>query len=154
MATKFRLKEKAVAVEKAFKESLEIAGNDAVAHFKKSFDNQGFTDESLTTWKPRKGQIRGLGANVRGGLPNTKKTLTKTGALKKSIRVVSTNGLKVRIESALAYSAIHNEGLRGNAWGRHPFKMPKREFMGNSRLLERRSFAKMKAKVKTAILNA
>jgi len=151
---KFRLDEKAKAVDKAFKEALEIAGNDAVLHFRKSFDNQGFTDENLEHWKPRKGQIRALGANVKGGLVNTKKTLTKTGALKRSIHKTMLVGLRLKVVSDLVYAQIHNQGLTGKAWGKHYFKMPKRKFMGNSRKLERIQMAKILAKVNTAWKNA
>lgn len=157
MANKFRLKQKAAAIDKAFKESITIAGKDAVAHFKKSFDHEGFTDENFSRWKPRRGQWMSVGASVRGSrgaLPNTKKTLTKTGALKRSIRIAYNTGMRIMVWSNLPYSAIHNEGLTGRAWGRHSFRMPKRKFLGNSRNLERRTLAKLTAKVNTASMNA
>jgi phage gpG-like protein len=153
MATKLNFTAKAVAIERNIPKFLGIAAKDAQVHFQKGFDNQGFTDENLQTWKPRKGQIRSLGASVRSRLPNTKKTLTKTGALKRSIRIMNSGSRRIRIVSDLPYSAIHNDGLMGRAWGRHSFKMPKRQFIGNSRILERRTMAKGVAIFQTALLN-
>ena len=158
MANSFKeinFKAKARAVDLAFKEAIQIIAKDAVVTFKHNFDLQGFVDESLQSWKPRKNQIRSMGASVRGGLINTKKTLTKTGALKRSIRYLSgIRGYSATVISDLPYSQIHNEGLRGNAWGRHNFQMPKRKFMGRSSRLERLSFAKIQAKINTAFRNA
>ena len=153
--SKFRLKEKAIAVDKAFKEAIQIVAKDAVVTFRKNFELQGFVDESLETWKPRNNQIRQLASGVSSRFPNTKKTLTKTGALKRSIRqLTGISQYKYIIESNLPYSAIHNYGLRGMAWGRHPFQMPKRKFMGRSARLERMGFNKIQAKVNTAFKNA
>lgn len=155
MANKFKLDKISKAVDNAIKESIFIAGKDALAQFKKSFVDEGFTDDHLEKWKPRQRQIRGsLGAGLSRNHPNTKKTLTKTGALKRSIRIGFRTATSVRLISNLPYSAIHNEGLRGMAWGKHSFKMPKRKFMGNSKNLEKRTFAKMTAKINTAIRNA
>lgn len=197
MATKFRLLQKAAAVDKAFKEMVAIAANDAQRQFKKSFYDEGFTDESFEHWKPRKGQIRSLGAKSIG-----RKTLTKTGALKRSIRIsLRPGGYSARVFTVLPYAAIHNEGgtinqniaagarrhrsgdfdykteksvrydrktggrkstfMRVRGSGVQFFKahsrtihMPKRKFLGASRDLERRTMAKMKAKINTAIKNA
>jgi phage gpG-like protein len=148
MATQLRLKEKASAIEATNRKMLQIAATDAKNHFVKSFANEGFTDETLQTWKPRKGKIRSLGAYSLG-----RKTLTKTGKLRRSIsfRVGSKSAT---VFSNLPYSAIHNEGLTGLAWGKHSFKMPKRKFLGNSKILERRTQAKWLAQLKTAIRNA
>lgn len=142
------------AVDFAIKDALAIAGRDAVAHFKKSFDEEGFTDSTLQKWERRKGQIRGGGiVRLKKKGINTKKTLTKTGALKRSIRITSFSAKKTEITSDLPYSGIHNAGLRGRVWGKHSFQMPKRQYMGNSRKLERYTYAKFIAKVNTAIRN-
>jgi phage gpG-like protein len=102
----------------------DILANDSVNFFKKSFRKQGWEDTGVQRWKPRKG-------NKDAG----RGTLIKTGDLVKSLSVESANWKKIRIVSALPYSAIHNEGLKGKAFGKHPFTMPKRKFMGRSRKL-------------------
>ena len=148
MANKFRLKEKSIAIDKAVRDMVKIAAKDAEVFFQKSFSNEGFTDERLEHWKPRKGKFNSLGAKAIG-----KKTLTKTGALRKSIMFKMYNGYSAIIYSNLPYSAIHNEGLDGLAWGKHLFKMPKRKFIGNSKTLEKRTAAKFRAKIVTAFKN-
>lgn len=156
MATQLNFTAKAKAIENAGRKFIVIALKDASIHFDKGFDNQGFTDETLQTWKKRKGQIRSLGANTRGGrnaLPNTKKTLTKSGDLRRSRRIQN-QGNRGKVYYDSAYADIHNDGLMGRAWGRHSFKMPKRKFIGNSKILERRTMAKGVAIFKTALLNA
>ena len=153
MANSFKeinFKAKALAIDVAFKAAIQIIAKDAVVTFKHNFYLQGFVDESLQSWKPRNGKLRSLGAVSRD-----KKTLTKSGKLKRSIRYVSgINGYSAKVISDLPYSQIHNEGLRGNAWGRHNFQMPKRQFMGRSSRLERLSLSKIKSKIKTAFKNA
>lgn len=153
MANKFKIPELISKVDFAIKDAIAIVARDSEAHFKKSFANEGFTDESLQKWEKRKNQIRSFGlAKLKYKHVNTKPTLYKTGALKNSLRTSLRNNIAI-ISSSLPYSAIHNEGLMGKAWGVHPFKMPKRQFMGNSKSLERRSQAKFIAKINTAILN-
>ena len=153
MANKFKIPELISKVDFAIKDALAIVARDSVLHFQKSFANEGFIDESLQKWEKRKNQIRNFGlAKLKYKHVNTKPTLTKTGALKNSLKTSLRNNIAI-ISSSLPYSAIHNEGLMGKAWGKHPFKMPKRQFMGNSKSLERRSQAKFVAKINTAILN-
>lgn len=140
-------------VDFAVKDTIAILARDANQHFRKSFSNEGFTDEVLQKWKPREKQIRGTGlVRLKYKHVNTKQTLTKSGRLRNSIKTSLGRNIAV-LTSSLPYSAIHNDGLMGRAWGKYPFKMPKRQFMGNSRSLERRSQAKFIAKINTAILN-
>lgn len=102
-------------------------------YFKKSFDNEGFTDRGFWHWTPLK---RERPKRFRG-----RKILTNTGKLKNSIKTTS-NSTKtdfyVRFYSNVKYAAIHNEGLNGRAFGKYPFKMPKRMFMGYSYILDKK----------------
>ena len=101
----------------------------AAKHFDNSFVNEGFTYNSLMRWRERK---------KRG---NGHKILQDTGKLRRSIKsnvFTTKDGFEIRFKSKLPYAAIHNEGLMGRAFGRHPFKMPKRQFMGYSRVLDLR----------------
>ena len=153
MANKFKIPQLISKVDFAVKDTIAILARDANQHFRKSFSNEGFTDEVLQKWKPREKQIRGTGlVRLKYKHVNTKQTLTKSGRLRNSIKTSLGRNIAV-LTSSLPYSAIHNDGLMGRAWGKYPFKMPKRQFMGNSRSLERRSQAKFIAKINTAILN-
>ena len=174
MANKFKIPELISKVDFAIKDAIAIVARDSEAHFKKSFANEGFIDESFSPWKRLKvlKSKRGKGYDTyrHAGTDDARgktfkvnrenfvrsvkrnKILTKTGALKNSLKTSLRNNIAI-ISSSLPYSAIHNEGLMGKAWGKHPFKMPKRQFMGNSKSLERRSQAKFIAKINTAILN-
>lgn len=102
----------------------------AAKHFDDSFVNEGFTYNSLWKWKHRKRPDR-----------YSHKILQDTGKLRRSIRsnvFTTKNGFEVRFKSNVVYASIHNEGLIGKAYGKHPFKMPKRQFMGYSRVLDLR----------------
>lgn len=141
---KFKLNKISIAVDKAFKESLDIVAKDAKAFFEKSFRDEGFTDNSFDKWQPRKGQLRGgLGAALKGSHFNTLPTLTKKRVLRRSLKIVKGFNM-ITIFTNVPYAARHNYGLDG---------MPQRKFMGHSRLLERRMRAKVTAKINTAIKN-
>jgi phage gpG-like protein len=102
----------------------------AEKHFDDSFKNEGFTYNSLWKWQPRKRPDR-----------QRHKILQKTGKLRRSIKskvFTTKDGFEIRFKSNLVYAKIHNEGLMGKAWGKHSFKMPKRQFMGYSRVLDLR----------------
>ena len=121
------------------------AGTIAVNFSKKRFRKKNWIDGSINPWKPRKKKSNGS-------------TLVKSGRLKRSIRKISSGKLKVLIGTDVPYAQIHNEGgtikkrvnvrshNRGNGRKRknarvraHTRKMnlkiPKRQFLGNSKLL-------------------
>jgi phage gpG-like protein len=104
----------------------KVLANDCVNFFKASFKKQGWDDQGLVKWKGRKNDVDPGRAILIG---------KGSGHLRQSIVVQSANWQKVVIVSQLPYSAIHNEGLDGKAFGKHNFKMPKRKFMGNSKKL-------------------
>lgn len=98
-------------------------------HFVRSFANQGFTDSTLEKWKPRKRDSR-----LERGKPN-RAILVKSGRLRRSLRRQKLGKYGVVILTDVPYAKIHNDGLMGRAWGKYPFKMPKRQFMGPSRIM-------------------
>lgn len=57
--------------------------------------------------------------------------LVQSGDLVRSVEASIDRGeeITVSIASDKIYAQIHNEGLMGKAWGKHPFKMPQRQFM-------------------------
>lgn len=154
MANKFQIPKLEKAVDFALTDALAIAARDAKVWFDKSFQNQGFTDETLEKWQPRKGSIRQGMFRMKRNNPNTKPTLYGKGNLKRATRITSFSKRKQVISNDLVYAEIHNEGLMGRAWGKHFFKMPKRQFIGNSRKLERFTQAKINSKINTAIMNS
>lgn len=117
-------KEMYVAVNEMRKDLTKMASK----HFDDSFKNEGFTYNTLWKWQPRKRPNR-----------YTHKILQKSGKLRKSIKsnvFTTKESFEVRFKSNVIYAKIHNEGLMGMAYGKHPFKMPKRQFMGYSRVLD------------------
>lgn len=136
------LKRKIAALEKVKTTLPTILANESVNFFKQSFRKQGWEDEGVQPWKPRKSTDK----KNKG-----KAILVQSGDLRNSITIESANWGKIRIVSQLPYSAIHNEGLNGKAWGKHPFKMPKRKFMGRSRKLMNNLRGKMENKINNAM---
>ena len=93
--------------------------NLAVKHFNMSFDREGFVDKTFQAWQPSQRALRGEG-----------RTLTRTGALRRSIRSVKTTYPNSKIVSDLQYSARHNDGEGGAT---------QRQFMGRSEVLDKAS---------------
>jgi phage gpG-like protein len=81
---------------------IQQAAGMAVAHFKASFTNQGFTDQALVKWKPRKGGPNNKGRAIE----------VKSGAERRSIRIKNTSidGAIVGIDEGLPYAEIQNFG--------------------------------------------
>ena len=107
-------------------------GNMALNHFIGSWRNLGFTGASLQKWAPRKKATR---KNMGRAL------LVQTGHLRMSMAVRSANWRAIRIGSyGIPYAERHNKGLGG---------MPKRQFVGNSKVLNDKIQRKIKTEIKT-----
>ena len=137
MANRFDMGKVEKQVRTQLEASLVLIVRTGKTFFYDSFRKQGFDDKTVTKWTPRKKADKRAGRAI----------LVKSGDLRRSIRfdTVNKNNLSVRIASDLPYAKIHNDGLMGNAWGKAPFKMPKRQFIGDSYQLNE--------KVKKIILN-
>ncbi|PLW89998.1 phage virion morphogenesis protein [Mucilaginibacter sp.] len=74
----------------------------ALTHFKESFTNQGFTDETLQKWQARKG----------GAKNNGRAILINRGILKRGLRIkhTSIDGAIVGEDEGIPYADIHNFG--------------------------------------------
>ncbi len=109
-------------IERQIAASLSAVATLARNHYVESFRNQGFTDEWLNKWTPRKARDRGR--QSRG----SRAILVRSGSLRNSIkaRVV---GYTIIISSDLPYANIHNDGGQGAR------RMPKRQFVGYSAVL-------------------
>lgn len=100
-----------------------LLGNEVVRHTLDNFKLQGFKQSEgfVQRWQPRKPSRR----RERG----RRAILVKSGALRRSVRVVSVSPTSALVASRLPYSKRHNDGLKG---------MPQRKFLGNSRALRQR----------------
>ena len=127
-----------------------LVGNEAVNFTLDNFKRQGFLGDSFQPWLRRKDP------NKWGQHPtrNSRPVLMDTGALRRSIRMISHNGDTVVIGSDMPYAQAHNEGVRlgeiqsvkafsrktksGKISTVEPFtrrinqNIPKRQFMGDS----------------------
>jgi phage gpG-like protein len=136
-----------VKLQKTLTAFITVMGTDAKNHFVKSFRNQGFEDDSIQRWQPRKNEISGGIARVRRKSLGSRAILVKTGDLRRSVRVISKSYRSIVVGSDLPYAQIHNDGLYGNAYGKYRFKMPKRQFIGHSNKLIRQLRAKLDSRI-------
>jgi hypothetical protein len=100
----------------------EIVKTEALNHFEKSWDNQGFTDTNLQKWKPRKAPKRigkrgkvlkayeNFEAKENRGILISHASDTKGTHLKDSNRG-SINGDIITISNDKVYAKRHNEGI-------------------------------------------
>lgn len=93
-----------------------IVAVEAERHYAGSFRNEGFTDKSLKPWPKRKKK-----ESPRRAL------LVRTGALRRHATTAHTRGSHVDFVFALPYAKRHNEG---------DSKMPQRQFIGQSEVLD------------------
>lgn len=126
------LKKQIAALNKVKSTLPTIIANTAENFFKASFRKQGWDDQTTRRWQGRIGQIHGGIAMVSMKSAGSRGILIKSGSLRRSIHTTVATWKRVVIVSDLPYSAIHNNGGMGLAWGKHRFKMPQRKFMGNS----------------------
>jgi phage gpG-like protein len=127
---KFNLKGAEKKARKALENAVVEIGNTAKNFFVENFRKQGFDDKTVEKWKARKKKTyRTKSGKVVDD--TTRAILVKTGDLRRSIiRVPNRAALNVKIQTDLIYAKVHNDGLRaGRGKG---FKMPKRQFIGDS----------------------
>ena len=107
-----------------------LIANTSKNHFVEGFRRGGFmTDDSVGGWKPRK---------YKSKRSQGRAILVKTGDLRRSILVKSRAPERIIIGTeGIRYAMVHNFGLEtGRRKAR--FIMPKREFIGDSKTLERK----------------
>lgn len=116
--------------------------NKAVNHFKENFREGGFVDATLEKWQPRQGEIRGGLARLAKGQKGRRAILVKSGLLRRSIKKlrVTPNSIIVGTNST-TYASYHNQGIG---------HMPKRQFIGRSKVLSKSISSLISAYVKKA----
>lgn len=137
-------------------DALEIIAVEGINHIEETYENEGFTDEHLEKWQPRKTtdkkgkdktRYRTNRKGKRGDLTRfgrknkDRKTLTGTGSggdkLRHSWRAEKGSG-SVTFTNDKEYAQRHNEGTDG---------MPQRKQVGQSAILDK----KIKKKIDTTI---
>lgn len=95
-----------------------------------NFQQEGFTDATLQKWQPRKA-AKGKKADKDKG----RALLVQDSTLKGHALKGRSHGNQVDFVFPLEYMKVHNEGLQaGRGKG---FTMPKRQYVGESLLLEK-----------------
>lgn len=126
-----KIKENAGQIKHAIDRTIPVkAGRAAKDHFQENFKKSGFVNNGLHPWTRSK---RIGTAKDSAGSYGT--LLSGRNHLYSSINYKPERG-KVTISNEVPYARVHNEGLRAGR-GRG-FKMPKRQFIGESRELTKK----------------
>lgn len=137
-----QLREAAEKFKRESKKILVIAAEHAVQFFQENITGrQGFLDRKVEKWPKRKNKVD-PGRNIlvgKGGGSKLYKSISRTGLTSKKVII----GIKGK---ARVYASVHNFGLRsGRGKG---FTMPKRQFMGESKVLNKKIVRLIKARIK------
>lgn len=108
-----------------------VMGKIAVDHFKESFQNEGFTDNTLEKWDEVK---RRLNPKVTGAKASRAILTGDTANLGESFEEPVIEKAQVTIKSDLPYAKAHNEGTT-TAGRNRSVTIPKRQFIGDSQKL-------------------
>lgn len=117
-------------------------GRVALEHIEGNFEKGGFVDEVLNPWKEverRKPSSPWYGHSGQTGKFSPERT--EAPILHGETRELSrANGMElrpngVRISNSTPYAAVHQNGLQAKAYGKKSFMMPKRPFMGHSKVM-------------------
>ena len=145
MARRIKIKQIQRALERYKRQApLRIAAM-ATNHFKDSFRMQRFNDDGASPWQARKA------TDKRARRFGSRNILVKSGRLRNATRKELATFKIIRIVNKTRYASIHNQGLRGKAYGKYDFTMPKRQFMGKSRKLDRRISKKIRSEFGKAL---
>lgn len=134
----------------------DIMGTEAVEHFRESFTNEGFTDETLEKWpdvKRRDPNSEWHGHSGQTGKFSTARTTAKiltgeTNELQNAFSYTHTdNGVKVINDKP--YAGVHQFGLMAKIYGKKAFTMLKRPFVGRSKVM----IQKINSELKERIIN-
>ena len=155
----------------------EIVGTEAVRHYRKSFDNEGATDETLKKWpdvKRRDPNSPWYGFSLGSNSPRPLKpgahvkAKKKTGTAKTNfsptraadkVLTGETNDLRnaikytvkpdrVTVSNSLPYARVHNFGEKAMIFGRKAFTMKARPFIYPSAVLKKIIYDKIAAEMK------
>lgn len=157
-----RVREKLDEIRRYREQDLpDIIGSEAVNHFRESFANEGFTDETTEKWKDVK--RRDPSSRWYGFAPDNKGRFSTTRAVDKILTGHSKelqNSItytkktdRVSVYTDKVYAAVHQFGLQAKIFGRKAFTMTARPFMGKSKKLEENIYAKIKRDLERILFN-
>lgn len=133
MKNRFDISQLTKAVERGLDDSVNQIRIRAEYFYLDTFKKEGFTDKTFKAWAPRKRDRQGRQSrDQRRGL------LVQSGDLRRSISVEKrpNNSVEVFVDENISgksgrvvnYAEVHNKGIG---------KMPKRQFIGESAMLNR-----------------
>lgn len=118
-------------------------GRVALDHIEQNFAQEGYVDEALNPWQEvvrRKPDSPWYGHSGQLGKPSGERTQAPIlqGETRELSRATRMEFLPdgVRIVNSTPYAAVHQFGLPAKIYGKKPFVMPKRPFMGPSGVME------------------
>lgn len=150
-ARRFNEKMKKVADFTQGDDIKDILGTESVDYFKESFQNEGFTDETLNPWKDvkrRDPESPWYGHSKQTGKFSSARTTAKilSGEKLELQNAITyrriTNG--ARIMNDKPYASVHQYGGRAKIYGKKEFQMTPRPFIGRSAILVSNIEAKIK----------
>jgi len=110
----------------------DIMGVEAVNHFKDSFKNEGFTDETLEKWQDVERRNPSSKWYKEGKASAGRKILSgETKELQQSTSYTYISD-GVRITNATPYASVHQNGGMAKIFGKKEFTMKARPFIGKS----------------------
>jgi len=146
MANKFNF-DKVIANLQRTKRDLPVKlANETKNYFLSSWNKQGFDGQK---WQEVERRKPGTVAYMRAKpSERTRAILVGKGSgrlrrdVANSLRAATFEKIIFRVENP--YAQIHNEGGMGRAFGKHSFKMPKRQFIGQTNELRNKQIAIIK----------
>lgn len=132
----------------------DIIGTEAVSHYKESFANEGFTDETLEKWddvERRDKDSEWYGHSGQTGKFSAARTTAKiltgeTSELRESITYEKT-ATGSKITSDKEYSGVHQFGKKAKVYGKKEFTMKARPYMGKSKKMKANTEKKIKKEI-------
>lgn len=131
-----------------------VMGTEAVEHFRESFRNEGFTDETLEKWanvERRKDDSDWYGHSGQTGKFSAARTTAKiltgeTNELQNAFSFVHTDA-GVKVINDKPYAAVHQYGLMAKIYGKKAFQMIARPFVGKSKVMIRNINQELKQRI-------
>lgn len=153
-AEKFKEKMKEITDFIGSDDAKDIVGTEAVNHYKESFTNEGFTDESLQKWpevERRKTDSDWFGHSGQTGEFSEARTVAnilsgETGELKEATSYTKTEK-GVRVKNEKVYARVHNFGGMAKIYGKKAFQMLARPFIGKSKVMVDKIKAELKGRI-------
>ena len=128
----------------------EIMGDEAVNFYKQSFNNEGFTDKTLEKWPEVERRKPGSSWYKKGANADRKILSGPLKQLQDSLTFeYIPNGVKIK--SPMIYAGVHQFGEPASVFGKKPFTMKARPFIGKSEVMMQNINSEIETEIKTII---